>query len=304
MQNDTISTWSKNLKDPKSLAIKKVLGSLTNIDTNLLIYGETGVGKDFWINYLYNLSNYPGMLNLHCGDVPENLLESEWFGYRKGAFTGAHKDQPGKWKQAGKGILFLNRIDLLSLNLQAKLLRIIERKKFFPLGSYQEEDVEARFIFSADADIEQKVRDGEFRQDLYYRISAYRLPVPPLRERRKDILPLFNFFARQKGLALSLSRDATHFLTHYPWRGNIRELQNVITNLSIGRTVIEDNDIFSLLKSPQDFLDSIQQREPTMAEVEKEYIHYLLRKYKNKTKVAKIMAIARKSLYNKLDSYK
>lgn len=152
-----IFTLLNNYRDKKSLEIKNKIDRIADFDTNILIYGETGVGKDFWANYLFEISKFKKILNLNCGDVPESLLESEWFGYKKGAFTGADRDYEGKWKKAENGILFLNQIDLLSLNLQSRLLRIIERKKYFPLGANKELDINVRFIFSADRDIEEKV---------------------------------------------------------------------------------------------------------------------------------------------------
>ncbi len=304
MPKDTIFTLIKNLKDKKSLAIQEVLQKIADIDTNILIYGETGVGKDFWADYLFRIGNYRKMVNLNCGDVPEALLESEWFGYRRGAFTGAEKDYEGKWKQAEGGILFLNQLDLLSLNIQAKLLRIIERKKYFPLGSNREVDINVRFVFSADHDIEQKARVGKFREDLFYRIAAYRIPVPPLRERKKDILSLFMYFAARKGLRVNLGSAALKLLQDYHWPGNIRELENFVTNLSIVKKEVTDDDIYPILRTSEDFFETVKCREMSLGQLEKEYIQYLLKKYKNKAKVAKILQIARKSLYNKLDSYK
>jgi transcriptional regulator with PAS, ATPase and Fis domain len=302
MQNDTIFTRIKNLRDKKSLAIKETIGQVADLNTNLLIYGETGVGKDFWVNYLFEISSFPTLMNLNCGDVPENLLESEWFGYKKGAFTGADRDYDGKWKKAEGGILFLNQVDLLSLNLQSKLLRIIERKKYYQLGSNQERDIRARFIFSADENIEGKVREGTFRQDLYYRISPYHICVPPLRERKSDILPLVRFFASQNHLEVQISKKAEKFLTDYSWKGNIREIENFITMASVGKkelTLIDD-DIFSLLKTSGNFFESVKDSDMSLEELEDRYIDYLMRKYKNKVKVADILKISRKSLYNKL----
>jgi transcriptional regulator with PAS, ATPase and Fis domain len=301
MRNNTVTAQAKNLEDPKSLDIMQKIQQVADISTNLLIYGETGAGKDFWVDYLHHISHYRILLNLNCGDVPENLLESEWFGYKKGAFTGAEKDYDGKWRKAEGGILYLNQIDLLSINLQSKLLRIIERKKYYPLGSGQEKSLDARFIFSADADIEQKVRTGEFRSDLYYRISPYKILVPPLRERKKDILPLVKYFARQRKLDFSISVDAVKFLTNYPWRGNIREIDNFMTTVSVGKTELTDSDIYSLLKSSEDFFDTAKNQEMTLDELEIRYINFLLKKYKNKVAVARILGISRKSLYNKLN---
>lgn len=303
MPSDTTFTLVKNLKDEKSLAIRDTLHKIADLKTSILIYGETGVGKDFWADYLFRIGSCERMVNLNCGDVPENLLESEWFGFKKGAFTGADKDYDGKWKQAQGGILFLNRIDLLGLNIQSKLLRIIERKKYYPLGSNSEVDIDARFVFSADFDIERKVREGKFREDLYYRISAYSIYVPPLRERKKDILPLFMYFAGQKGLQVNLSADAQKTLTDFPWSGNIRELENVVTSFSIGVSEVTDEHIYSLRKTSQDFFAAVKEKEMSMAEMERQYIEYLLKKYKNKSRVAKILGFSRKSLYNKLELY-
>ncbi|MDQ1351467.1 MAG: Sigma-54-dependent Fis family transcriptional regulator [Acidobacteriota bacterium] len=304
MPNDTIFTLIKNLKDKKSLAIQEVLQKIADIDTNILIYGETGVGKDFWVDYLHQIGKYAKMVSLNCGDVPETLLESEWFGYKRGAFTGAERDYEGKWRQADGGILFLDQVDLLSLNTQAKLLRIIERKKYFPLGSKDEVDINVRFVFSADHDIEQKARVGKFREDLFYRIAAYRIFVPPLRERKKDILSLFMYFAGRKGLRVNLGSAALKLLQDYHWPGNIRELENFVTNLSIIKKEVTDDDIYPILRTSEDFFETVKYREMSLAQLEKEYIQYLLKKYKNKAKVAKILQIARKSLYNKLDTYK
>jgi DNA-binding NtrC family response regulator len=304
MPNDTISTLIKNLKDKKSLEIKEKIRKIADLNTNLLIYGETGVGKDFWVNYLFAISRYKKIVNLNCGDVPENLLESEWFGYQKGAFTGADRDYEGRWKKADEGILYLNQIDLLSLNLQSKLLRIIERKKYFPLGSNREIEINARFVFSADFDIEQKARKGEFRQDLFYRIASYSVLVPPLRERKRDILPLINFLAKKNRVAVKLSKAALKTLMDYPWRGNIREVENFVTNISITKKELQDEDIHSLLKRAEDFYEAAKYNEMSLADLEREYIRYLLKKHKKKKTVAEILKISRKSLYDKLERYK
>ena len=303
MQKDMIFTLFNDFKDKKSLEIKEKIDRIADLGTNILIYGETGVGKDFWVNYLFNISKFENILNLNCGDVPENLLESEWFGYKKGAFTGANKDYEGKWKKAENGILFLNQIDLLSLNLQSRLLRIIERKKYFPLGANQELDINVRFIFSADHDIEEKVRDGSFRQDLYYRISSYEIYVPPLRERKEDILPLIFYFAKKRNLKVNLEEKSIELILSYDWKGNIREIENFINNVSILGKELKDEDVYNLLKDSKVFFETYKYSEIKLYELEKEYIHYLLRKYKSKVKVSKILGISRKSLYNKIKKY-
>jgi len=303
MPKDIIFTLIKNLKDFQSVNIKKKIDKIANLNVNILFYGETGVGKDFWANYLYRMSQYPVMLNLNCGDTPPNLLESEWFGYKKGAFTGAGQDYEGKWKKADNGILFLNQIDLLNPSLQSRLLRIIERKKYFPLGSNKEVDAKVRFVFSTDSDIEQKVKNGEFRKDLFYRISSYPIYISPLRERKKDILSLIRFFAHKNQMKLKLSKNASNILLNYEWRGNIRELENFVNSISVVKDIIDDQDVEALLKSSNDFIDTFKHSELSLADIEEAYIKFLLKKYKDKVKVAKILKIARKSLYNKLKRY-
>jgi transcriptional regulator with PAS, ATPase and Fis domain len=303
MENDIIFTGINNLRDPLSLRVKERIEKIANLKSSVLLVGETGVGKDFWANYLLQISQVETMLNLNCGDVPETLLESEWFGFKRGAFTGAVKDYEGKWKTAGNGILFLNQIDLLSLNLQARLLRIIERKKFFPLGSNREVDIRARFLFSADSDIEEKVSRGEFRSDLYYRISTYKIYIPPLRERKSDILPLVMFFARKMGLTVDLSQRGLKALREYRWRGNIREIENFITNTGVLHRDLNDEHVIGLLRNAMEFLETKKEADISLMELEREYIYYLLKKYRSKVKVADILRISRKSLYNKLKKY-
>ena len=303
MPNATIFPLISNLPDPKSLAVKAAVEKVAALDTSVLFWGETGSGKDFWAAVLAASSPFQPLLNLGCGDVPETLLESEWFGYLKGAFSGADRDYAGKWRQAGNGTIFLNQIDLLSLSMQAKLLRVIERKKVFPLGASVEADIGARFLFSADGAIEDKVRRGEFRADLFYRISTVSIFIPPLRERRNDILPLLRYFCRQQQVDMRLGPELLRKLREYPWPGNIRELENFVHGLSVRGGALDDQEAWSYLDRPQTVLQMIQSGERTLAEIEKEYIFYLMRKYRNKSHVARILGVSRKSLYNKLKSY-
>jgi transcriptional regulator with PAS, ATPase and Fis domain len=303
MPNATIFPLISNLADPKSLAVKAAVEKVAAMDTPVLFWGETGSGKDFWAAVLAASSPFQPLLNLGCGDVPETLLESEWFGYQKGAFSGADRDYAGKWRQAANGTIFLNQIDLLSLNMQAKLLRVIERKKVFPLGANVEADIGARFLFSADSAIEDKVRRGEFRADLYYRISTVSIFISPLRERRNDILPLLRYFCSLKGVAIALGEPARRRLLQYPWPGNIRELENFVSGLAVRGCPLDEKGVWTLLDRPAPILNFIQAGERSLAEVEAEYIAYLLRKYRNKSLVARMLGISRKSLYNKLQRH-
>lgn len=283
------------------MEIRKKIDMVAKLNTNVLFVGETGTGKDFWSNYLFHKSGKENILNLNCGDVPENLLESEWFGYKKGAFTGADRDYEGKWKKAENGILFLNQIDLLGLNMQARLLRIIERKKYFSLGSPVETGINSRFIFSVDFDIEEKVKRKEFRQDLFYRISSYMISIPSLNKREKDIIPLLEYFSKKRGLAINLTHAGYRYITGYKWPGNIREIENFVNNISITKDSIDDHDAARLDKIPAG--DFNNENESTLKEMERKYIKHLINKYKNKSKVAKILGISRKALYDKLERY-
>ena len=300
MPSATIFPQPADLPDPASQALKAAIEKVAGLDTPVLLWGETGSGKDFWAAFLAARSPFQPLLNLGCADVPETLLESEWFGYQKGAFSGADRDVAGKWRQAGTGTIFLNGIDLLSLNMQAKLLRAIERKKIFPLGSGSEAAIAARFLFSADSTIEDKVRRGEFRADLYYRISTVSIFIPPLRERPGDILPLLRHFCSQRGVSLALADEARRRLLRYPWPGNIRELENFINSLAVRGATLDEKAVWTLLDRPGPMLDFLRAGERTLAEVEAEYTAYLLRKYRNKSRVARILGISRKSLYNQL----
>jgi len=303
MERDIISIKVNNLKSKSSLKIRENIDKVSKLKSNVLLVGETGVGKDIWAEYLYVKSGVERFLNLNCGDVPENLIYSEWFGYKKGAFTGADKDNDGKWLNANGGILFLNGIDLLSLNLQSKLLRIIERKKFFPLGSTVEKDINVRFLFSVDNDILKKVNTGLFRADLFYRISTFTVEIPPLRERKSDIISLFDYFTKKNKIIVSLSEEGTKILKDYNWNGNIRELENFVNRVTVLKNKIEDEDVFSLIENSNYFFEMEKNDEKSLEELEYDYINYLIKKYKNKSRVAKILKISRKSLYNKINRY-
>ncbi len=303
MENDTVSTKINLLNDKSSISVREKIDIIASLNNSVLLTGETGTGKDFWAEYLYYKSNFNKFLNLNCGDVPESLLESEWFGYKKGAFTGANTDYDGKWITADGGILFLNQIDLLSINVQSRLLRIIERKKYFPLGSTKEKDINVKFVFSTDSDIEEKVKNGLFRADLYYRISPFIIDILPLRERKEDIMPLLEHFAYEKNIKLSLSKEGIDIIKNYNWIGNIRELENFVNRIALINNSISDNDALDLIKNSKVFLDMEIKKEKTLKEVEYNYIKYLIRKYKNKSKVSRILNISRKSLYNIIEKY-
>ncbi len=302
MQNVTIFTLIDLLESPLSREIRVQVMRAAENNLPVLFFGETGVGKDIWATFLHALKGNVPFVNLHCADLPDTLLESQWFGYKKGSFTGAVSDHSGIWLNANNGVLYLNRIDLLKNDLQSKLLRVIERKRFFPLGSSDEVSLNAQFVFSTNDDIVQQVEKGLFRSDLYYRISSFSIRIPPLRERKDEILPLLRFFAKKANVEISLSQKSFDIFYHHPWFGNIRELENFVSRCVISEGAINDFGVSKYLDDSSFFSSSISQ-EMSLDELEKKYIHHLLTRYKNKALVSRILGVTRKTLYNKLKHY-
>ena len=211
---------------------KKVAQQSTS---NILLLGETGTGKGLFARAIHNYSQYKdeSFVDIICTAIPENLLESELFGYEAGAFTSARTRKLGLFELAGKGTLFLDEIGDMSFGLQAKLLRAIEKKVIKRLGGVVDIPVEARIISATNKDIEQMVEDGFFRRDLYHRLNVVTIKIPPLRERGEDIILLANHFIENFNKDFNkevkkISKELTHFFLGYPWPGNVRELKNAI----------------------------------------------------------------------------
>jgi transcriptional regulator with PAS, ATPase and Fis domain len=196
----------------------------------VLILGETGVGKEILARYIHEHSRRQSQpfLPINCAAIPTHLLESELFGYEKGAFTGATQNRKGLLEQANGGTVLLDEVVDLPLEAQAKLLRTIETKELLPLGSSRYRSIDARFIAATNADIKARVERGDFRHDLYYRLSIFVYVIPPLRQRVQDILALANYFIAEAEEAAHLSPAVSELLLCYPWPGNTRELKNVI----------------------------------------------------------------------------
>ncbi len=302
MPNDTISSLIDLLRSPGTQDIRLQLDRAAASRMPVLLYGETGSGKDVWAAYLHARTESGPFVSVHCADVPDSLIESHWFGYKKGAFTSAAADQPGLWQRAQNGVLYLNRIDLLKPESQSKLLRVIERKRFFPLGASEETSINTQFVFSTDESILEQIEDGRFRTDLYYRISAFSIRIPPLRERREDIIPLLNYFATRADVPVSLKQKTIETLYRHPWTGNIRELENLITRCAISDGGLHDQSILARLGQGS-FISTIKSQELSLSELEFRYISHLLQRHKNKAQVARILGVSRKTLYNKLKSH-
>jgi two-component system response regulator FlrC len=238
--------------DPAILAVQNRCERVAGTGATVLLTGESGVGKDVFAKQIHQLSDRRSKpyVAINCAAIPENLLESTLFGYEKGAFTGAAKAQPGKFEQANGGTLFLDEIGEMPLELQAKLLRVLQDQVVERLGSLRSIHCDVRIVAATNQDLQLRVKEGKFREDLYFRLAVFPIRIPPLRERKNDILPLAEHFLVRYGRTmgrqgLKLSPASQNDLTNYPWPGNVRELENAIQRallLSDGE-MIEPADI-------------------------------------------------------------
>jgi DNA-binding NtrC family response regulator len=221
-------------ESPAMQGIVRLIEQLGRSTANLLITGESGVGKEAVARAFHENSPRRGgpFVAINCAAIPDTLLESEFFGHRHGAFTGAIEDRVGRFEAAADGTLFLDEIGDLPHHLQAKLLRVLQERTFSRLGENRQRRLDARIIAATNADLQQAVAEGSFREDLYYRLSVVPIRIPPLRERPEDIEPLTRHLllriSGREGRALLLSPDTLRLLQRYPWPGNVRQLQNVI----------------------------------------------------------------------------
>ncbi|WP_317041727.1 sigma-54-dependent transcriptional regulator [Tenacibaculum agarivorans] len=292
-----------------SKAIHEVLQLTEKIgatDVSVLITGENGTGKELIARELHYASkrNNEVFINVDVGTISETLFESELFGHIKGAFTDAKEDRIGKFEAANEGTLFLDEIGNLSLQMQAKLLSVIEQRKVIKVGSNVPIPIDIRLICATNCNLHQMVADGLFREDLLYRINTIQIEVPSLRERGNDIVVLAEFFLNKfakkygKGV-LKINSPGKEKLNSYHWPGNVRELQHTMERAVIlsEDTILKPND-FLLLPPPQ---HSIQFEAKTLREVEEQMITNSMHKHKgNYTAVANELGISRQTLYNKI----
>jgi len=283
-------------------------------DANVLITGETGVGKNAVALALHASGprRHEPFVQVDCPSLPRSLLEAELFGHEIGAFTDASAARPGRFEQAGRGTVYLDNVSELPPDVQGKLLRIVEDRRIERLGATAWIEMQARIISSAGFDLEDSVRRGEFRDDLYHRLRVLPLPIPPLRDRRADLMPLARRFLREAAQRhdrgpLTLTPAAIAALERYPWPGNVRELRHTIERAVIGidaaRTTLVVGDV------PLDILDGSdamfgsagsEKKRPSLEEVERRYIEIILREARgNQTRAAAILGISRKALWEK-----
>ena len=278
-------------------------------DANVLVTGESGAGKDALAAFIHSRSRRAGQLlvQIDCATLPAELLEAELFGYERGAFTGASEAKPGRLEAAHRGTLVLNEIAHLSLDAQAKLLRVIENREFERLGGRQTIHVDARLIALTNADLKNAVERRAFRDDLFYRLNVVQILVPGLRERRKDLEALSTSFVRTYAekhgrAAKKISAEAKRFLVAYDFPGNVRELANIIERAVIvsAGTEIEAEDLPESMRIAAARHER-KDRRPTLLEVEDDYIREILTATRgNKTDAARILGISRKNLYERL----
>ncbi len=304
-----------------------VLQQVMETDASILLLGESGVGKTALAKWIHQQSNRSGkpFVSINCAAIPETLMESELFGYRKGAFTGASETRAGKFEMADKGSIFLDEIGEIPPAVQAKLLHVIEEKRFMKLGSTTYQTADVRILAATNKDIRQLVRDKAFREDLYYRLNVVELVIPSLRERTADIPLLVEHYLRKLNEKyqkdITISAEACEALTAYPWPGNIRELVNVLERLHILKRsgAIERADLGqhlhtdqgSRLKEPseQHLLTIIPDRneglQDALEKVEGTLIQQALAQTGgNQTKAAERLGISRHTLIYKLKKQK
>ncbi|WP_342512050.1 sigma 54-interacting transcriptional regulator [Sporosarcina sp. FSL K6-1522] len=293
----------------KSLALK-----VAKTDATVLIQGESGVGKELFSQGIHeaSLRKDQPFVPINCGAIPEALFESEFFGYEKGAFTGAHKDgKAGKVEMADGGTLFLDEIGMLPLDMQVKLLRVLQEREVSRIGSSVPIKVNCRIVAATNSDLEDMINKGQFREDLYYRLNVVSLPIPPLRERIEDIPTLVTNFVQEHCIKYqkecpTLHTSAMEIFTSYHWPGNIRELRNVVERMviMIDSTTIHADDIrtiFPVAIQPRIDKEGLPQEK---AQLERDRIQeVLIETYGNKSAAAKILGISRVSLYNKIKHY-
>jgi two-component system NtrC family response regulator len=302
-------------RDEKMLIVFEWIRTAAKSDISVLILGPTGSGKEVVARMIHELSRRSAakFQAVNCAALPDTLFESEIFGYEKGAFTGAHDRKPGRLELANDGTLFLDEIGDLSIIAQAKLLRVLEERRFERLGGQKSIAVDFRLICATNRPLEQFVRDGRFREDLYYRVNAFAIRLPSLRERQVDIPVLaqrfLNRYCAAQGMPLdskTFSREAIDSLVAYQWPGNIRELESTVARaaLSAPGRAIRATDIEFLHATAPSPLSQTGDRLPSLAEAERAHIVRVLEAVEwNKKEASRVLDISRGTLYRKIVEY-
>ena len=308
-------------KDEKFLRALQTAKTVAKSDVNVLITGESGTGKELIANAIHKMSKRAGgpFVAVNIGAIPEDLVESELFGHVKGSFTGAYKDKIGLFEQAHGGTIFLDEIAEASPRIQVKLLRVLQEGEFFPVGSEKMKKVDVRVIAATNKNLEELMRKGEFREDLYYRLNVVRINLPPLRERKSDIPLLVNYFLKRMELkygmgSKTITSRVLNIFMQYDWPGNVRELENTIESMYIMSPgdvidvdVLPDNirDKAGIATFSEEEIENLTKETIiTLDELEKRYILKALDVFNwNKKRAAEALGIDTSTLYRKLKSY-
>lgn len=318
LQDSRYSFANIKTQDPKMEYLKKLGRRASQSNSTVLVLGESGTGKEMFAQAIHRASyrKDEAFIPINCAAIPRELLESELFGYEGGAFTGAKSQgKPGKFELANGGTLFLDEIGNMPLEMQAKILRVLEERHFERLGGQEKIPLDIRVIAATNEDIEEAVKNGDFREDLYYRLNVITLDIPPLRERIDDIPILceeiLDYLAREfNSPKKEIDKKAIDIMKAYHWPGNVRELRNVLErgmNFSYGDTILPNHLPERVLSNSKVRIElgDIQPLENIVAEAEIKAIKKALNKTKgNKTRAAEKLGIHRTALYKKINKYK
>jgi two-component system response regulator HydG len=302
-------------KSKRFMELLKLAEHVAPTESTVLIQGESGTGKEVVARYIHNLSTRADgpFMSINCGALPENLLESELFGHVKGSFTGAVRDKQGLFAAARGGSFFLDEVGEMPPSLQVKLLRVLQEREAIPVGATEAIPVDVRIIAATNRDLEEEIRRGNFRSDLFYRLNVIALNLPPLRDRRDDLLLLLEAFlqamAQEAGTEpKALSSDALDAVMVYEWPGNVRELENALEHavvLSRGN-LIEAGALPERItkRRKEPLVAERSYRNPTLEVIERAYIMWVLQaEGGNKTRAAEVLGIDPSTLYRKLSRY-
>jgi len=297
------------------MEIVRLAETVAPTESTVLLQGESGTGKEVIARYIHTLSNRTEgpFLSINCGALPESLLESELFGHVKGSFTGAVKDKTGLFLSAEKGSFFLDEIGETTPATQVKLLRVLQHRQIIPVGATESQPIDTRLIAATNRDLEEEIRRGNFRRDLFYRLNVIALHLPPLRERKEDIPLLVDaFLARlaenREEPPKQLSESALELVQAYNWPGNVRELENALERA----VILSDSDVIPpsalpervTILTPERLIEDRPTPNPTLETIERAYILWVLNSEGgNKTRAAETLGIDPSTLHRKLSRF-
>jgi two-component system response regulator HydG len=302
-------------RSKRFLDVLKTAETAAPTDSTILVTGESGSGKEVLAKYIHEISGRADgpFVSINCGALPESLLESELFGHTKGSFTGAHRDKHGLFVAAKGGTFFMDEVGEMSPATQVKLLRVLQEREVIPVGATEAVPVDVRIVAATNRDLEEEIRRGGFRSDLYYRLNVITVHLPPLRDRGEDVPLLASFFLERfaggRGKETPrLAQEAVDALASYDWPGNVRELENALERAAVltadGEIQVSALPTRITERAPQPLVSAALPPNPTLEIVERAYIHWVLHSESgNKTRAAEVLGIDPSTLYRKLLRY-